>query len=63
MLVLAARLWPEQDVIFYKLLKASPYVVADPETADYFYLPIYLYWWVRGARGVGGGGVGGPRST
>ena len=33
-----------QDVQFYEQLKTSPYVVSDPETADYFYLPIYIYW-------------------
>ena len=32
------------DVCLYELLKASPYVTKDPSAADYFYLPVYLFW-------------------
>ena len=33
-----------QDAVFYEMLNSSAYIVTDPETADYFYLPIYIYW-------------------
>lgn len=39
-----------QDDVFYQMLKSSAYIVTDPETADYFYLPIYIYWWGQGPR-------------
>ncbi len=33
-----------QEMVWYDMLKASPYVVTDPATADFFYLPVYPYW-------------------
>ena len=37
-----------QEIIFYEQLKSSPYVVTDPENADYFYLPLWPYWHQKG---------------
>ena len=34
----------KQDMVFYEQLKASAHVVTDPGNADYFYLPVYIYW-------------------
>ena len=35
-----------QEIVFHELLRAhSAYLVTDPETADYFYLPVYTYWY------------------
>ena len=41
------------------MLNNSAYIVTDPETADYFYLPIYIYWCGLETHSLlmGGGGV------
>ena len=36
---------PCQEIVFHELLRYSAYLVTDPETADYFYLPVYTYWY------------------
>ncbi|GAX82714.1 hypothetical protein CEUSTIGMA_g10140.t1 [Chlamydomonas eustigma] len=32
------------DVVLYNILKTSSHMVLKPEDADYFYLPVYVYW-------------------
>ncbi len=32
------------EFLFTDLLAASPYLVADPALADYFYVPALFYW-------------------
>ena len=48
--------WHPQDAVFYEMLNSSAYIVTDPETADYFYLPIFIYWCGQGHSVLMGGG-------
>ena len=41
---MSALLPDGQDVVFYRMLNESSYLVKDPAAADFFYLPVYLYW-------------------